>query len=81
MNNSPFLKATAHLENVQGAAASSTEIYLAVDGILALRPQGPKNSFDVILKPDYLDLISSSTFDKNVKLKSISATIRNEMLP
>ena len=69
------------MENVQDAAASSAEIYLAVDGILALCPQGPKNSFDVILKPDYLVLISSSTLDKTAKIKSISANIRNEMLP
>ena len=81
MNNSPFLKATVHLENVQDAAASSSDIYLAVDGILALCPQGAKNNFDVILKPDYLILISSSTLDKSAKVKSISANIRNEMLP
>jgi hypothetical protein len=80
MNNSPFLKATAHPENSQSPGVSSTEIYLAVDGILALRPLG-SNNFDVILKPDYLDLISSWAFDKSAKLKSITATIRNEMLP
>jgi len=80
MNNSPFLKATIHPEDMQDSGAKSTEIYLALDGILALRPKG-SNSFEVILKPDYIGSISSWAFDSGGKLKSITAYIRNEMLP